>query len=98
MRFIYGSTTTTTGTTKDKERLAIMRRARATLLATLAIFGQQQHQPIEYFNCFAIVVVVDVVVALQLHKARGNGVWAWIAFGLGGHPVRPFLVVKLLAQ
>lgn len=41
-----------------------MRRARATLLATLAIFGQQrQQQPIEYFNCFAIVVVV--VVALQ---------------------------------
>lgn len=64
-----------------------MRRARATLLATLAIFGQQQQQqPIEYFNCFAIVVVV-VVVALQLHKAGGNGVWAWIAFGLGGHPV-----------
>lgn len=48
-----------------------MSQARTTLLATLAIFGQQP-QPIEYFNCVAIVVadvVVVVVVALQQHKA-----------------------------
>lgn len=52
---------------KGKELLAIMSQARTTLLATLAIFGQQP-QPIEYFNCVAIVVVA-VVVALQQHKA-----------------------------
>lgn len=74
-----------------------MRRARATLLATLAIFGQQpQEQPIEYFNCFAVVVVVAIVVALQLHKAQDNGLGmdcVWI----GRSPGRPFLV-ELLAQ
>lgn len=68
-----------------------MSQARTTLLATLAIFGQQP-QPIEYFNCVAIVVAV---VALQQHKAQGaTAVWAWI----GRSPGRPFLVVKLLAD